>query len=61
MRLEDVDGVEGDLIFVLIVELVEGRNLPPEGRSGVAAKDEHDRLFAAERTELHVSGLIKRR
>ena len=48
MRLEDVDGVERDLIFVLIVELVEGRNLPPEGRSGVAAKDEDDWLFAAE-------------
>ncbi len=61
MRLEDVDGVEGDLIFVLIVELVEGRNLPPEGRSGVAAKDEDDWLFTAEGTELDVGGLIKRR
>ncbi len=60
MRLEDVDGVEGDLVFVLIVELVEGRNLPPEGRSGVAAKDEHDRLFATERTELHVGRFVER-
>ena len=59
MRLEDIDGVEGDLIFVLIVELVEGRNLPPEGRSGVAAKDENDRLFAAERAELHVGRFIE--
>ena len=61
MRLEDVDGVEGDLIFVLIVELIEGRNLPPEGRSGVAAKDENDRLFATKRTELHVGRFIERR
>jgi hypothetical protein len=61
MRLEDVDGVEGDPIFILIVELVEGRNLPPEGRSGVAAKDEDDRLFAAKRTELHVGRFIERR
>jgi hypothetical protein len=60
MRLEDVDGVEGDLVFVLIVELVEGRNLPPEGRSGVAAKDEDDWLFAAERTELHVGRFVER-
>ncbi len=60
MRLEDVDGVERDLIFVLIVELVEGRNLPPEGRSGVAAKDENDRLFAAKRTELHVGRFVER-
>jgi hypothetical protein len=60
MRLEDVDGVEGDLVFVLIVELVEGRNLPPEGRSGVAAKNENDGLLAAKRAELDVSGFIER-
>jgi hypothetical protein len=60
MRLENVDGVERDLIFVLIVELVQGRNLPPEGRSGVTAKDEDYGLFAAKRTELHVGGLIQR-
>ena len=60
MRLEDVDGVERDLVFVLIVELVEGRNLPPEGRSGVAAKDEDDWLFAAKRTELHVGRFVER-
>lgn len=54
MRLENVDGVEGDLIFVLIVQLVEGRNLPPEGWSGVTAEDEDHGLFATERTELDV-------
>ena len=60
MRLEDVDGVERDLVFVLIVKLVEGRNLPPEGRSGVAAKDEDDWLFATKRTELHVGRFVER-
>ncbi len=44
MRLGDVDHEERDLTSILLVELVEGRNLPPEGRSSVASKDEHDRL-----------------
>ena len=61
MRLKDVDGVERDLVFVLIVELVQGRNLPPEGWSGIAAKDQHDRLFATERTELHGGRFVERR
>jgi hypothetical protein len=60
MRLENVDGVERDLIFVLIIELVQGRNLPPEGWSGVAAKDKYDWLFATKRTELYVGRFIER-
>ena len=59
MSFQDVDGVKGDFVFVLIVELVEGRNLPPEGRSGVAAEDEDDRLLAAEGTELNMSRLVE--
>lgn len=59
MRFENVNGVERDLIFVLIVELVQGRNLPPERRSGVTAKDEDDGLFAAKGAELHVSGFVQ--
>jgi hypothetical protein len=43
MRLGDVDDQERDLISVLVVELVEGRNLPPEGRSSIASKDKHNR------------------
>jgi hypothetical protein len=38
--LGDVDNKESNLVLVLIVELVESGNLPPEGRSGVTAKDE---------------------
>lgn len=52
MRLEDVDGEEADAIAVVVVELVEGRNLPPVGRSGVAAEDEDDGLLRVERREL---------
>ena len=44
MRLGDVDHQERDLLSVLLVELVESGNLPPEGRSSIAAKDEHHRL-----------------
>jgi MFS family permease len=45
MGLGDVYGQKGDTILVLLVELVEGGNLPPKGRSSVTAKDEHDRLL----------------
>jgi hypothetical protein len=34
-------------VVILIVELVEGGNLPPERRSGVTAKDQDYRLFSA--------------
>jgi len=49
MRFQDVHGIEGDTITVLVVELVEGRNLPPERRSSVASEDEHNRLLAVYR------------
>lgn len=43
----DVDDVEVDAIAVLAIELVEGGNLPPEGRSSIAAEDE-DNGFGGE-------------
>jgi hypothetical protein len=42
MRFGDVNNQERDLVSVLFVELVEGRNLPPEGRSSVTAEYKHD-------------------
>jgi hypothetical protein len=45
---EDVNRVKRNLLAVLLVEFVEGRNLPPEGRSGIAAKDQYHRLLASE-------------
>ena len=59
VRLDDVDNQERDLLAVLVIEFVEGGNLPPEGRSGVAAEDKHDRLLRGERGELHVRRLIE--
>ncbi len=44
MRLRDVDDKERDLLPVLVIQLVEGGNLPPERRSSIAAEHEHDRL-----------------
>jgi hypothetical protein len=41
MRFRNVDNQKRDLISVLPVELVEGGNLPPEGRSGVTSEDEN--------------------
>jgi len=43
MRLGNVDNQKCDLASVLFVEFVEGRNLPPEGWSGVAAEYQHNR------------------
>jgi hypothetical protein len=44
VRLGDVHHQERDLLSILLIELVEGRNLPPEGRSSVASEDQHHRL-----------------
>ncbi len=59
MRLDDVDRKKRDLAVVLVIKLVEGRNLPPEGRSGVTAKDQHHRLHRGEGGQLHVAGLVE--
>jgi len=59
VRFEDVDRQESDLPVIVVVEFVEGGNLPPEGRSGVAAEDEHYRLLCCESRELHRGGFIE--
>jgi hypothetical protein len=45
VRFGDVDHQECDPACELLVELVEGRNLPPEGRSGIASKHQHHRAI----------------
>ena len=45
VRLGDVHHEKRDFASILIVEFVEGRNLPPEGRSSVAAENHHYRLL----------------
>lgn len=57
MRLLDVDDEELRAVFVLLVETVEGRNLPPEWRSSVTAEDEDDGA-AGELAQGDSSGLI---
>jgi hypothetical protein len=48
MSFQDVNGVERYVVAVFLVQLVEGGNLPPKGRSSVAAEDEHDRLLSSQ-------------
>ena len=52
MRLKDVNGVEADSVAVLHSELVQGGNLPPKRRSGVAPKDQHDWFVDPEQREI---------
>ena len=59
MRFADVDDQESDAAPILLVEFVESGNLPPEGRSSVTAKYEHDRLLLVERGKLNASALIE--
>ena len=42
MCFRDVHDQERDLGSVLLVKFIKGRNLPPEGRSRVATKNQHD-------------------
>jgi len=44
MRFENVDRQKCHLLAVLVVELIESGNLPPEGRSSIAAEDQHNGL-----------------
>jgi hypothetical protein len=56
---EDVDRQERDLAVIVVVEFVESGNLPPEGRSSVAAEDEDNWLLGGERGELDGLALIE--
>jgi hypothetical protein len=51
MGFENVDNEESDGIAVLVIEFIEGRNLPPEWRSSVAAEYQHDRFLRGESRE----------
>ena len=58
MSLLDVDNVEGDCVFVLLIQFVERGNLPAKRRSGITSKDEHNRSIRAEAGELHAGRLV---
>jgi len=59
MCFGDVDNQEGNAASILIVKLVESGNLPPEGRSGVTAKYEHNGLLLVQGGELNSSGFVE--
>jgi len=58
VRLADVNDIERRVILVLLVEFVEGGNLPPERRSSVAAEDEYDGLLAAQEGQLKMALVV---
>jgi hypothetical protein len=47
MRFLNINEKELHLILILMIELVERGNLAPKRRSGIAAKNQHYRLFAS--------------
>ena len=53
MRFRDIDDQERHLACVLVIELVEGGDLPPERRSGVAAEDHDHRPCSIDLREAH--------
>jgi hypothetical protein len=59
VRFEDIDRVEIDLALVLVGEFVEGGNLPPKWRSGIAPEHKHYGAFRPERTKVNGSRLVQ--
>jgi hypothetical protein len=45
MSFRDIHHQEPHPIAILLVEFVEGRNLPPEWRSGIASENQHHRML----------------
>jgi hypothetical protein len=45
VSFKDIDSVKINLAFVLVRQFVQGGNLPPKGRSSIAAEHQDDRLL----------------
>jgi len=60
MGFRDVNNQKGNAVSVSLMELVEGGNLPPEGRSGVAAKDQHHGPLPVQCGKLNRSAMVLR-
>jgi hypothetical protein len=58
MGLGDVDNQESHAVLVLLVKFVEGRNLPPERRSRIAAENQHNGLLLIQGGELNLFGFV---
>ncbi len=59
MSFQDIHSVKRDSTPILIIEFVQGGNLPPEWRSSVAAEDEYYRLFLPQGRKLHFALVIQ--
>jgi hypothetical protein len=59
MRFRDVHHQKGDATSVLLVEFVEGGNLPPEWRSGIASENQHDGFLFVQHRKLNPLGLVQ--
>ncbi len=59
MSLRDVDDQEAGAVLELVIEFVEGGNLPPEGRSSVAAENQDHGLALVHGRELDVRALVE--
>ena len=59
MRFRDVHHQKSHSIAVLLVKFVEGRNLPPEWRSGITSEHQHHRLLLVQDRQLHSFGLVQ--
>jgi len=59
MRLKDIDGVEVDLTLVLFRQFVQGGNLPPKWRSGIAPENQNDRLVCPKGGQLGGSVVLQ--
>jgi hypothetical protein len=61
MRFLDIDDVEGNAVPVVIVEPVEGGNLPPKGWSRIASEDQDLGALAEFAGKLHEAASIEGR
>jgi len=60
VRFGDIDDEKSNFVFIVLVELIEGGNLPPEGWSSVASEDEYDRaLLRGELGDANLCGLVE--
>jgi hypothetical protein len=59
MSFGNIDNQKSDFALVLLVQFVEGRNLPPEWRSSVAAEHHYHWFNMVESRQLNGSAPVK--
>ena len=61
MRFIDIHHIESNVVFVLLVQLIERGNLPAKGRSSITSKNQHNRLLIPERRQPDKGRMIQQR